>query len=208
MERKFKGKSVSGIVITIEDKTAGEYFIATARIRDPMGKIWQVQFWNELATSFLKEDLTARQVYVEGGLKDDNVISAKYFYTDTSVVVPKNTTEEDRQSYLEWLERNNLVRVKIERHTPLIIEAHKRDCLKVNGRWESKIEYCCRTLGDKDVAEFLRELGDDGKLRLGSFDARLYREKLSALIDMSASSNGDYVEFWNEQESEAVSTNS
>ncbi len=199
MERKYKGKSVDGVVISIDERTAGDHRIATLRVRDSNDKIWQCLFWNEDCAAIMAQEIHGRRLYVEGGLKGDNEISVKYFNTDFANK-PRGVELSDPVAFKEYLERHNRVMVVNMRDgKALKYSQHKRYCVKVNGEWESKIEYCCRVLGEDIVTEFLRELRC-GEIKNAIFMAEKYNKKLQEMLDHSAAVNGDYLEYYEDKD--------
>jgi hypothetical protein len=199
MERKYKGKSVDGVVISVEERTAGDHRIATLRVRDSNDKIWQCLFWNEDCNAIIAQEIHGRRIYIEGGLKGDNEVSVKYFNTDFANK-PRGVEQSDPEAFKEYLERHNRVMVVNMRDgRALKYSQHKHYCVKVNGQWEAKIEYCCRVLGEDVVAEFLRELRC-GKIASAILMAQRYRDKLEEMLNHCAAINGDYLEHYEDKQ--------
>jgi hypothetical protein len=198
----YKSKSVDGVVMNVDERTAGEHRIATVRVKDADEKIWVCLFWNEDCHSVVMQNVTGKRIYAEGGLRGDNEISVRYFTTDFGGNKPRNFQQSDPDALREYLEKHNRVVVGNMRDGRcMYYSQHKRYCVKVNGMWESKIEYCCRVLGDATVYEFLESLRGGSPSAVLALSEK-YKEKLQEMLNHCAAINGDYLEYENESEVE------
>jgi DNA polymerase III alpha subunit len=199
MERKeYKHKSINGVVITAEDRyTSSGRYMAQVRIRDNENKVWRCVFWNEQAASFMAMGLLGERVYVEGGMREENAISVRFFDAKPiKSLAPAKVTQSSREEYLQYLKDQNRVIVPYVQNDGSKVRrsCHKSECIKVNGHWENKLEYCLRTMGPSGVMDWLREYKDNGKPGRVVSTFKGYRERLALMIEACQAHNGDYIE--------------
>lgn len=180
---KYQHKVIFGEVTYVDSRTTvtGK-FIATARVRTEEGKMWQCNMWEELGQKFMSKDYTYQKVNFEGRLTEENIISVKFFDGDGSKVRPsiaKSKTEKELKEYAVWLELQGMVLVPEPRDgTISFIARAKKNCIKVNGLWHSKIEYVMQLLGAQEVTRRLRDF--EGKLL--DIEPKAYNERLDEMI--------------------------
>lgn len=183
MHQKYQHKVIFGEVTHIDSRTTlSGKFIATARVRTEEGKMWQCNMWEELGQKFMSKDYLHQKVNFEGSLREEQVISVKFFDGDGSKVRPaiaKSKTDEEKKEYAVWLELQGMVLVpeKIDGMVSFIARA-KKHCIRVKGIWHSKIEYAMELLGAEEVTRRLRDF--EGKLL--DIDPVRYNERLDEMI--------------------------
>lgn len=200
-------KKITGIALTIDDRhTAGGKYLVTVRVKDDSDRIWTCNLWDEDGNEFIKKGLLNQRVYYEGVVKEESTISVKFFHADAGKKGaqppsrPKQVTEDDRKEYLQYLEQqgrciaptvddNGVTRYRVY---------SKKDCIKVNGKWESKMEYCLRIMGPSEVMSWLREFRDDGKPGGVFVNPKVFKEKMATMIEAVQRYTGDFVEFYEE----------
>lgn len=193
-------KAINGTVITVEDRqtTAGKY-LAKARIRSDDGKIWCCTFWDDQATAFMARGMLNQKIYVEGGIREENTIGVKFFDGKPApggqLCASKKITDEDRKEYKSHLDKVGRVIVPYDDNGIIRYCArNKRHCVKVNGAWELKIDYCLRIMGPTEVLGWLREFKSDGSPGGVLVTPDKYKEKLELMLEASQRYAGDYLE--------------
>lgn len=68
----------------------------------------------------------------------------------------------------------------------------KKDCVKVSGRWHSKIEYVMEVLGAKEVTKRLR----DFKGKLIDINPKVFNEALDSMLEDCKQQTGEVIETW------------
>lgn len=202
----YKGIAISGVCCHIDEKeTMGGYYVVTARVRTAEGKLFPCVMFNEMARDFIARGFQDKIVHIEGRLKNEGEIGVKFFDGEGGVARTSRVevlTQEDKERYAKFLERSDLVIVE---HTISDVKkskgsSRKKDCVKVNGKWELCIEYALRVMGAKELMSALRDYKDDREpwgVRVD--EPKKYRAKLASIVDICAGMNGDYVEMFNEQ---------
>jgi hypothetical protein len=196
--------------MTVEDRqlASGKY-IVTARVRDDKEGIWVCTLWDEEAASFRSRGLQGQRVYMEGGLRDENCISVKFYdvHRHATPQPPKETVVQREYDPVVTVTEHDATRVKVVFLEPNGLRTYqirpKSNFVKVNGSWECMIDYCIRILGGDGVREYFR-LHPGQKVTVQPnviqientlFEsAKNYREKLMAMVTDCMKHNGDFVE--------------
>lgn len=199
---EYQHKAIEGTVVTIDDRhTHSGKYIASARVRDATGKMWICTFWDKDAEAFMAKGLLNQDVYLEGGVKEENSITVRFFDGKKSAPKPKPKDERRYEPSVAIKEEDE--------HTIRVVSTDyrgmrsyciksKRDYVKVNGTWEGKMDYCVRVMGGKVAMDWLKEYKDDGKPGGVFVNPAQFKEKLKLMLDACQQSTGDYLEFYEE----------
>jgi len=195
---KYQNKVIDGVVQTIKEKetNSGKKIVETRIINEDA--VYLCVLWEDLAHDFLSRNMMNRKIHVEGYVRDDGSINVKYFSSDAVATRGAiKQSQEEIDSLHKYQQRWGIVRVPWKREglLPEVVAIHKSRCVLVNGRWLSKIEYCCDTLGDKAVYEQLREFKDDGSPgSVKPVKPEVYNRLLNEMLSLCASATGDDVQ--------------
>lgn len=202
-QQEYTHKHIYGTVISVEDRhlPTGKY-VVTARIQDEKEKIWYCTLWDELAIAFMATGPLQQKVYVDGGVKEENAVSVRFFNGQTAR--PKEekpaTSAEEFEPY-DTLKDEGGESIKVihtdSRGVRTYQYKHKRNFVKVNGRWEEKMDYCLRVMGASSVMEYLREFEGAAKGKLVS--PSKFKEKMQFMLDMCKDHTSDNLEYYEEE---------
>lgn len=202
-QQEYTHKHIYGTVISVEDRhlPSGKY-VVTARIQDDKEKIWYCTLWDELAIAFMSNGLLQQKVYVDGGVKEENAVSVRFFNGQTAK--PKEekpvTSAEEFEPYDTLIDEGG-DSIKVlhtdSRGVRTYCYKHKRNFVRVNGRWEDKMDYCLRVMGTSSVMSYLREF--DGVTKGKLFAPNKYKEQLAFMLDMCRDHTGDILSYYEEE---------
>jgi len=199
--KTYNHKAINCNVITVDSKdtTTGK-FLATARVRDTNEAIWICKFWDVVGRNFIAKNMLYQKIYVEGSLQEDNSISVKFFDGKEISAQAKHVdpnSEESKRTHAEYLERHNMVMIPWDAGKK--IAQPKRFCVKVNGRWEEKLEYCMRIMGVAEATDWLRVLQPDGSFGKISLNPADFKVKLDAMLRVCQENTGDFLEYFEQE---------
>lgn len=188
----------TGKMLTVDYKeTASGKFLATVRIKEKKGNILICCFWDENGKNILSKYQLNGEIYIEGYIGDGNSINVKFFCINTDKPQLPKSTKVDLKEYEKHLDRQGMVLVDIAYNQEVIRKKKlKSQCVKVNGKWESRLEYSLRVLGTKEVHDSLRtymkvEVAHISNLFL--FPKEI-KETIKELVCLAQSVSGDYIE--------------
>lgn len=209
MSTEYRFKSVWGEVMTTEEKVLSSgKFIVTVRVKEDSGAIWVCTLWDDLALKFRESDMKGQRVYVEGGRREENCISVKFYdvHRHATPQAPKREPEIRREyEPVVTVMEHDRERVKVVYIEPNGLRTYqlkpKSHFAKVNGAWESLLEYCIRNMGGAEVTTWLREYGSflpievvgQGQVKSVA-DHKSFAPKLLSMVTACAKHHGDYVE--------------
>lgn len=202
VKRKYVYKTLAGKIISISPSrtTVSGKYLLVARLEDRERNVWVCNFWDEIGNDFQNKGIKEQsEVYIEGTQGEGNHISVKFFNSKGEPSVERKTrfTKEQIRDYIRYLDTRDMVIVK--REDGVRIKRHKSRCLLVNGRWMEKMDYCCRTLGAKEVLAWLGDYnGEIGDL-LRNFNATEYKIKMRELIEVCKEIAGDDIQYFSEE---------
>jgi len=164
MKQTYNKKIFMGQVVDILDKTTPTgKFLVEFRARSEDEKLYVCTIWEREAEKFFSEVKVGDKVHLEGVEKSDLELTIKYFKGNEAQAGRKvsGPSEAEIEAHRAIRRSQGFEFVKIPKENGFMtIAKPRKDCIKVNGVWEGKMEYCLRVLGGKYVTEALRDFGD------------------------------------------------
>lgn len=200
-KRKYIYKTLAGKIISISPSrtTVSGKYLLVARLEDEQKNVWVCNFWDELGNDFQNKGIKEKsEMYIEGTQGEGNHISVKFFNPKGEQPVERKTrfTKEQIRDYIRYLDSRDMVIVK--REDGVNVKTHKRHCVMVNGKWFGIMDYCCRTLGAKEVLGWIGGYEGGIKGLLSNFNATDYNNKMKELVNICKDMRGDDIQYFKE----------
>lgn len=192
-------KVFTGEVFDIDgkDTISGKYLVKF-RVRTDSGIIPCIM-WEQEAKRFTNEVRDGEKIYFEGYDKGGDV-NIKYYKSTTGKSAPKaaDFTPEDIQKHVAKMREKGFEFVESFPENALI-RKRRQECVKVNGKWEGKLEYCLRVLGGKMVTQSLYEFGTPNGSNISSLLDKAnpvsFKKLLIDMVAYAATETGDAIEY-------------
>lgn len=200
MKPAYAKKIFQGEILDILDKhTMTGKFLVEFRARTEDGKLYLCTIWEKDAERFNSSVKVGDKIHLEGVEKNENELTIKYFKTKEGGS-GKKVSGPSPEAVREFRERKRaegfeFINTPVDDSFVAICKPRKY-CIKVNGIWEGKMEYCLKVFGGKFVTDALRDFGDPkhpGSVARNTNPVS-FKRILEDLVALAADQSGDTLE--------------
>lgn len=198
---KLSKKIFTGQIVDILDKhTSTGKFLVEFRARTEDDKLYVCTIWEKDAERFFSSIRLGEKVHLEGYEKSENEISIKYFKSKDVLAgrSVNSLNSEDIKEYQDNMRANGyeFIQIPTKERGTMTISKLRRYCIRVNGVWEGKMEYCIKVLGGDFITDALRDFGDPAKpgSLANSANPASFKKLLEDLVALAADQTGDTIE--------------